>query len=324
LYTDIFFTGKADVKTMNKSKNKSALVSVVITVYNGETFLAECLESVFSQTYHPMEVIVVDDGSTDRSLEIAKTFLGVKHIVRQKNKDVSAARNAGVEKACGDFIAFIDHDDKWMPDKLAKQMGVFQKESMADLVFCDLIKFFPSGKTHHASDKHRIALSLTDDNLFSMLVRKNVLMPSAVLVKKKSFLKAGKFDESFKTCGDYEMWIRMAEMGMKFRYLPEALTHYRQHTENASKKVETMHRDRLRAIKKIFSSPGLSPKNKAMEPLGLAFAYMEGAHSFFSIKQYSKFLENARKAYAYSKRVVNWKFIKRYIRCLLYEYLGKK
>ena len=148
---------------MEKS-NKKVLVSVVIPVFNGEKFITECLKSVYEQTYNNIEIIVVDDGSTDNSLVIIKDFPGEKKIIQQKNGDVSLARNSGVENSSGDFIAFLDQDDKWQPIKLEKQINLFHKFPEIDLVFTDLIKFFSSGKKHHAKDKHKIALSLTDQS----------------------------------------------------------------------------------------------------------------------------------------------------------------
>jgi glycosyltransferase involved in cell wall biosynthesis len=304
--------------------NDHPLVSVVIPVYNGEPFIAECLLSVYRQTYRSIEVIIVDDGSTDRSLAIIEQFAGGKKIIRQQNKDVCHARNAGIRAASGDFIAFLDQDDLWQPDKLEKQAAVFQKNPEVDLVFTDLIKFFPSGKRHHAADKDRLARSLTDENLFDTLVRKNVLMPSAVMVRRASIVAAGLFDEQFKTCGDYELWLRMAALGMKFFYLPEALTLYRYHGANTSKKTATMHEDRMRAIKKTFANPLLSEGKKRLERPALAAAQMMGAHTFFSIGEYEKFLENARQALSYDWRQVNARLISRYLRSWLHLKFTRK
>lgn len=303
-------------------RKDNPLVSVVIPLYNGEKFIRECLESVYQQTYRPIEVIVVDDGSTDRSPEMVREFPGEKKLIRIPNSDVSHARNVGVENARGELIAFLDQDDKWLPEKIEKQVKLFRENPDVDLIFTDLIKFYPSGKRHHAPDKHRLALSLTDENLFSQLVIKNVLMPSAVMVKKESFLAAGAFDPEFRTCGDYEMWLRMAARGMKFCYLPEPLTLYRQHGENTSRQAEVMYRDRIKAIEKTFTDEQLTEQQKKLKSAALAAAYMEGAHAFFGVKEYRKFLENARRAFSLDKRVVNWKFIRRWVRS--YVYLGFK
>lgn len=303
---------------------RNPLVSVVIPLFNGQAYIEECLKSVFAQTYKPVEIIVVDDGSTDRSLEIVQKLKPENmKIICQNHGDVSKARNTGIKNAGGELIAFIDHDDIWLPEKLEKQAAIFAKDTQVDLVFSDIMKFFPSGKKHRAKDKHNIALSFTDENLFKKLVVKNVLMPSAVMVKKESIIAAGLFDPSFRTCGDYEMWLRMALLKYRFHYLPEALTLYRMHAENAAKNTEIMHQDRVKAIETCFSHPNISEKDKKLKLRGMAAVYMMGAHTFFSIKDYQKFLENAKKAYIYDLSVINLKFITRYLRSWLFDKFGK-
>lgn len=304
--------------------NGNPLVSAVIPVFNGEKYIAESLQSVFQQSYKPIEIIVVDDGSTDSSLQIINKIPGEKKIITQQNKDVSEARNSGIENAKGEYIAFLDQDDLWNKTKIEKQIQVFLKNLDVDLVFTDLSKFNDEGRMWHPKDRHKTASRLSDKNLFEYLIKKNVLMPSAVMVKKDSIENAGLFDSNFKTCGDYEMWLRMAALGMKFNYLPEPLTLYRQHGKNTSKKIEIMNEDRLRAIKKIFSLKDLSPEQKSLENLGLAAAYKESAQFYFSIKEYRQFLKYANKALSYDKRIINWKIIGRYFRALIYVYLLKK
>ena len=306
------------------SDNDHPLVSVIIPVYNGEKYIAESLQCVFQQSYNPIEVIIVDDGSTDNSIQIIYEIPGEKKIITQQNKDVSDARNSGIKNANGEYIAFLDQDDLWDKTKLEKQIQIFLKDPNVDLVLTDLSKFNDEGREWHPKDRHKASSRLNNRNLFENLIRKNVLMPSAVMVKKSSIKRAGFFDSNFKTCGDYEMWLRMAALGMKFKYLPEPLTFYRQHGENTSKKIEIMNEDRLRAIQKIFSLTELSPEQKKLEKLGLASVYREASQSFFSIKEYRRFLEYTNKALSYDKNIISWKILGRYFRALIYVYLLDK
>jgi glycosyltransferase involved in cell wall biosynthesis len=301
------------------AEQHNPLVSVVIPLYNGEKYIRDCLLSVYEQTYRPLEVIIVDDGSTDDSLAVIEKVQGEKTVIRQQNADVSAARNTGVEHSKGKYVAFIDQDDLWLPDKIDRQVSVFKEDDRIDLVFTDLVKIFDTGKRRHARDKHDIALSLTDDNLFPTLVKKNVLMPSTVMVKRESLIKAGYFDEDFKTCGDYEMWLRMAGQRMVFRYLPQRLTLYRQHEDNTARETDIMYRDRIKAIEKTFSDANLEPELRKLERTGLAAAYVMGAHTFYSGRRYEEFLTNAATAFSYDRRIVDLKFITRYIRAWLYS-----
>ncbi|OQY26343.1 MAG: hypothetical protein B6244_13890 [Candidatus Cloacimonetes bacterium 4572_55] len=301
--------------------DRKPLVSVIIPIYNGEKYIEETLISLYKQTYPVLETIIIDDGSTDRSVSIVEKIDDVscrRKIVSQQNGDVSRARNEGIKNAEGELIAFLDQDDLWRPDKIERQVSRFQKEPDIDLVFTDLVKFNDQGKSRRAKDKDRLARSLTDQNLFAKLSQKNVLMPSAVMVKKESFIRAGWFDESFKTCGDYEMWLRMAALGMKFRYLPEPLTLYRMHEVNASRNVALMHRDRIKAIQKAFAMPGLTLDQKKWEPRALAAGYIAAAHSFFSTKQYQNFLETLAQAWTYDKKIIGLKIATRYLRSRFY------
>lgn len=305
-------------------KPANPLVSVVIPLFNGEAFIAECLASVYAQTYAPTEVLVVDDGSNDNSVAIVEAFPGEKKIIRQRNGEVSRARNTGITNANGEFVAFLDQDDLWLPDKISRQVAMFLRADPIDVVFTNLLKLYPSGQRRLQKDKHALALALTDENLFATLALKNLLMPSAVMVRRQSIIAAGLFAEEFKTCGDYEMWLRMAALGMRFRYLPEALTLYRQHGKNTSKSTATMHHDRLLAITRTFANPALVPQHQKIGPRALAAAYALGAHTFFSSKAYDQFLANARQAIGLDWRVLNLKMITRLLRSWLYLQLRKK
>src|SRR6266508_897311 len=113
----------------------NSLVSVVIPNYNCGRFLEETLESVFAQAYPAVEVIVVDDGSTDDSLQVLEKYAGRVNVIRQANQGVSAARNAGIRASHGELVALLDADDLWHPDKLAKQVALFANPAVG-LVHC--------------------------------------------------------------------------------------------------------------------------------------------------------------------------------------------
>lgn len=298
--------------------NMNSVVSVIIPVYNGEKYLTEALESVLAQTYTNYEIIAVDDGSTDGSSTILAGYADRIKVIRQENRDVCAARNTGVRAAQGDYIAFLDQDDLWLPQKLAQQLRVFSAHPDADVVFTNLIKFTDAGGQRVARDKHRRCMKLTDENTFKMLALKNLLMPSAVMARKTSLIKAGLFDESFKTCGDYQLWLRMAGQRMKFRYIPKPLTKYRHHAQNTARHTALMHSDRIKAVQTAFNGPGLDPAFLPYRAQALASAYVLGAHTFFSARHYRQFLENFHLARRLRFRsALSPKLLGRFVRSLI-------
>ncbi|HPP08870.1 MAG TPA: glycosyltransferase family A protein, partial [bacterium] len=116
-----------------------AKVSVIVPVYNAERFIGETLRSVLCQTYKDIEVIVVDDGSTDHSVEVIKKYNDPRiMLIRQQNRGVSAARNTGIKSSNGKFIALLDHDDLWLAEKIEKQMILFEKNPDVALVYSDI------------------------------------------------------------------------------------------------------------------------------------------------------------------------------------------
>lgn len=292
------------------------LVSVVIPVYNGERYLAECLCSVRGQSYRPLETIVVDDGSRDGSAEIASGAPGVR-LIRQANGDVSAARNAGVRAATGEFIALLDYDDLWLPHKIEQQVAWFGRHPGADLVFTDIIKFDNNGRARRARDRHRWARRLNGPHPFRALAMKNPILPSSVLVRRESLIRAGLFNERFRTCGDYEMWLRMAGLGMSLGYLPLPLTRYRVHADNTGRRIEVMHEDRLQAVRVAFADSRIPPQLRRFERLALASAHLESAHSFFGAGRPDLFLEQVRVALRLRPWSLDWKTVRRWPRAFV-------
>ena len=118
------------------------LISVMIPVYNCDRYLGEAIESVLSQTYRPLEIIIIDDGSTDGSAAVAKRFMPHIHYYYQANAGIGSARNKGIELAQGSFFAFLDADDLWSKDKLAQQMAALEAHPGVDVVFGHVTQFY--------------------------------------------------------------------------------------------------------------------------------------------------------------------------------------
>jgi glycosyltransferase involved in cell wall biosynthesis len=211
-------------------------VSVVIPVYNGEQYLREAIESVLGQDYRPIQLIVVDDGSTDRSADIARSFGSDVHYRFQPNRGIGAARNTGTELARGSFLAFLDADDVWMPGKLTRQMAAFAADPALDMVF-GLVRQFSS------RDRQEPGTEQPPENLFQGY------LAGAMLIKHDSFLRAGLFDTKW-VLGEFIDWyLRVIEQGLKSVVLQDVVLARRIHDDNVGVRERHHRHDYLRVVR---------------------------------------------------------------------------
>jgi len=221
------------VNEMNeKTKFEDPLVSVIIPCYNGEEFIREAIESVISQTYQKWELIVIDDGSTDNSKEIVdkyRTGQRIKCIQHDTNKGIAKASNTGIKLARGDYLAFLDQDDVWLPNKLEVQVNCLKNQQEDIGMICTGMVF-----TDEKLKPQRIFKGFRDDDQ-KELVKNIYLQPtnsaSVMMVKKRCFSQLGFFNESLHGWADFEMWMRIASQ-YKIKYIREAVVKKRMHTEN--------------------------------------------------------------------------------------------
>lgn len=200
---------------------KDNLVSVIIPVYNGERYLAETIDSALAQTYRPIEVIVVDDGSTDGSADVAKRFVPSVQYCRQPNSGAGAARNQGVELAQGEFFAFLDADDLWVKDKLTRQMAAFEANPDVDIVFAHVKQFYSPELEESIKKNIRMPAEIIPGQI-----------PSAIIVKRDAFFQVGLFETKWQV-GEGVSWIlRAKEQGLHMMMLPEILVMRRLHENN--------------------------------------------------------------------------------------------
>lgn len=198
-------------------------VSVIIPAYNTAGLIATCLNSVFGQTFRDFEAVVVNDGSPDTvQLEQAlEPYLGKIIYVRQENKRAAGARNTAIRKARGEYLAFLDSDDSWVPEHLAAQMAMLDKDPALDFVYSDAI-LLSAGAQQKTFMEGCPSEGVAD---FDALVVERCQIPvSTVVVRKSAIVKAGLFDESLARCDDYDMWLRTAFYGAKIAYsrIPQA------------------------------------------------------------------------------------------------------
>lgn len=227
------------------------LVSVVIPNYNYARYVGAAIESVLRQTYSPVEIVVVDNGSTDNSLAVLEKFGNKIRLIAQENRGQAGSRNRGVAEAKGEFIAFLDADDLWKPDKLEKQMHCFEDPEVA-LVYCSVERV--------DAELKRLGISTAEKS--GWLLRDFALSPAAVIqggestaiVRKSALEAAGEFDARLSISTGWDMWRRIACRG-KIAAVAEPLTLYRQHGNNASKGLATFEQDTRLKLEKLFSDP---------------------------------------------------------------------
>jgi glycosyltransferase involved in cell wall biosynthesis len=211
------------------------LVSVVVPVFAGERFVAEALDSVCAQTYPRVETIVVDDGSPDRSVEIASARAGVR-VLREPHRGVAAARNAGISAARGELIAFLDQDDLWQPSKLALQVALLSGRPELDIALSRVEMVLLAG-----TPRPPWLTWLTD--------QQPGYLPSTWLVRSTAFEQVGGFDTSYEIACDADWLARAKDMGLASEMLADALVRWRIHDTNGSYDQATMRRETFRMLR---------------------------------------------------------------------------
>lgn len=234
------------------------LVSIIMPAYNSEMFISESIESVLSQTYPHWELVVIDDGSTDRTAKIVKEYVGRDSRIRyyyQQNQKQGRARNNGISKSKGEWIAFLDHDDLWAPEKLEKQIE-FINNNNVDLVFSGGYFFLSSNKEELRAHQINPGFYQGDDALKKFLESNQIPMLS-VLVKKKAILTCGGFEvhPSVQNADDYLLWLQMLVKGFLFYGLPDKLVYYRLHENQASGNDLYNHEQVLNIFNSFFVAP---------------------------------------------------------------------
>ncbi len=211
------------------------LVSVIVPAHNATAVLGEALESVRSQTYTHLEAIVVDDGSTDRTPELASMLVRADRrfqLLRQVRSGASGARNAALREASGAWVAFLDADDVWFPDKLAAQLALADATPEANFLFSNYV-FWDGQRELGLRYARRKQFPARD--VRAKLARWNVFGSSSVVVTRRLLDAAGTFDEGLRHSQDWDLWLRMAEAGMRACGLTRPLLRYRLWEGNMSR-----------------------------------------------------------------------------------------
>lgn len=211
-------------------------LTVVVPVYNGENFLRETLESVLAQSYPPVEIIVVNDGSTDKTLSVANEFAGRIRVLDRENAGVSASRNAGISAALTDWVALMDHDDLWEKEHLENLARAIARKPDADVCYSGGRELTPDPDTGIFRPAGVMPFP-SEAELPMMLMERCAFIPSATAVRRSTVLAVGGFDSRYVNLQDWELWLRLFYHGAKFIHTPEPTLLYRVHPASRTHKA---------------------------------------------------------------------------------------
>jgi glycosyltransferase involved in cell wall biosynthesis len=238
-------------------------VSVIIPTFNREDLLSRAIESVLRQSLPAKEIIIVDDGSVDNTQKIVGELqLGASipiNYIYQHNAGVSAARNHGIRHAGCEWIAFLDSDDAWLPDKLKNQAALIEQHPGYRLCHTQE-SWIRNGVRVNQMKKH----AKSGGHIFQQCLPLCVISPSSVVIHRELLEDAGPFDETLPACEDYDLWLRIcAHEAVLFVETPQILK-YGGHDDQLSRKHWGMDRFRIQALQNILQNPGLDKSQKQL------------------------------------------------------------
>lgn len=238
----------------------SKKVTAIIPTYNYGRFVCDAVDSALAQSWPDMEVLVVDDGSTDDTPERLKKYEGRIRVIRQENRGLSAARNTGIREATGEYVAFLDSDDEWLPEKTAAQMRLVEEQGFEVVVIRE-------GERNW---------ELTFDECFFI----SPGFGSTALVKRSLFDEVGGFDESLRSVEDRDMMLRLTRGGRRIGVVAEPLVRIRQHAASMSRKAERMEDSFRTVLNKAFEWPEMRGRSLLMLQ-ALGFFYRDSTWTYF-------------------------------------------
>ena len=247
-------------------------VSVIIPTYNRAAMVRRAIDSALAQSYAAIEVIVVDDGSTDQTPQIVAAVSDprVRYLRRDENRGAQVARNAGIAAATGQYLAFLDSDDEWHQEKIARQAALLDRSpDDVGLVYCGIRRIDQDGRpTHDHKPRHR-------GNVFEDLLLHNVIGGMSVaLIRASVFHTIGPFDERLRARQDLDMWLRIARH-YRVDYVPEKLVTYHVHRGRTSENKSSRLQGTLALMAKLRHDLAVRPKARAVHFFALARLYRQ-------------------------------------------------
>ncbi|MEK7195139.1 MAG: glycosyltransferase [Patescibacteria group bacterium] len=227
------------------------LVSIIIPAYNAANYVKEAIDSALSQIYHNIEIIVVDDGSTDDTKKILEPYVRGNKIkyIYQGNKGLSGARNTGIKDSLGEYVALLDTDDIFLPEKIEKQVEHLETDPACDVSYCDLYHFWDERPSELMKLNYRY---YSGHDVLPNLLERSFIAPVTVVFRRKVFEKYGYFDEAIRQYAeDFEFWLRLSYHGANICFLPDILAKLRLRREGNIQGLSNQPKMKLTALKVV-------------------------------------------------------------------------
>ena len=277
-------------------------VSVIIHTYNNEKFIAETVASVLNQTYKDYEIIVVDDGSVDGTRDALVPYMQKIRYHYKENGGIASAKNAGISLSETEFVAFLDHDDLWVPDKLQLQMEHFNENPQIGLVYAKYTSFRDGKELRTKPEKGYSGW------IFKELLSKSFIQTSTVVVKRECLDAVGPYDETFSLGDEYDMFLRISK---KFQcgFIDKGLTRYRVHDTNASNNDFLFDNENLGVYKKIYNNftdlDGVEKKILRKRIARYSMKVAEGLYSQGKLEESKEYQKEANNFLPFYKRITS-------------------
>lgn len=275
-------------------------VSVIIHTYNNEKLIGETIESVLNQIYKDYEIIVVDDGSVDGTRDALMPYIQKIRYHYKENGGIASAKNTGISLSEAEFVAFLDHDDLWVPDKLQLQMECFSKNPQVGLVYAKYASFRDGRELRTKPEKGYSGW------IFKELLSKSFIQTSTVVVRKECLDAVGPYDESFSLGDEYDMFLRISRR-FQCGFVDKGLTRYRVHDSNASNNDFLFDNENLGVYKKIYDNftdlDGEEKKILRKRIASYSMKVAEGLNSQGKLEESKKYKKEALRYLPFYKRI---------------------
>ncbi|PSB30597.1 glycosyltransferase family 2 protein [Stenomitos frigidus] len=298
-------------------------ISIIVPVYNAEHTILETVTSVQNQSFANFELILVDDGSSDDTLKQLNAVNDPRvKVFSYENGGVSVARNRGIAHATGEFIAFLDHDDLWTPDKLELQLIALQQNLEAGVAYSWTCNMSEGG------DRFEVGHSpLFTGDVYTELLRSNFIANgSNLLVRRQAVESVGGFDPTLAYCADWDFYLRLA-FHWNFVVVPKPQVLYRQTSGSMSSKIDVLEEETLFVIDKMFQSAPSGLQNLKHQSLAIMYQYLAGMYladitNLYEVQQAGQKLKMAIRLYP---NILLSRLTQRYIiKCLIMQLFSPK